>query len=403
MPDPQERASLTDAQRAAVEARGDTLVSAAAGSGKTRVLTERFVNLVLSGEARVPEILALTFTEKAARHMKEKIVERFRQLGRESERREVEAAYIGTIHSFGARLLRENALEAGVDPNFVGLDEPAAFALQHQAFEQVCRRTDRPEIAALLVDYDFDKLRDLTVSAYGRLRSLGRRPEEAIIPDAPNLGGLIAAAREAVEAAVNLPRSTASLGRILGEVAERAPVLERLSAEDGFDWAAYDELVALRKCITLGVPAAAKDTMRAAQAAVDRLAAGLLAAPERATALAFRDLLSEFHGVYTQLKDENAVSSKPGISRSQNRFLIFHPSSVLRLPILRRDFHRRTERIAFAGRNPTMSLCLSKERKTHKRENSRQIAGGMARLDSPTGSRPQLTHTKLTTAIGGRR
>jgi ATP-dependent helicase/nuclease subunit A len=116
------RPAFTGAQARAIAARHPVVgLSAGAGSGKTTVLVERFLSLVDEGCAP-PEILAVTFTEKAAAEMKERIVRRFEERGDEANRRLTEAAYISTIHGLCARLLRENPLAARLDPSFGIMD-----------------------------------------------------------------------------------------------------------------------------------------------------------------------------------------------------------------------------------------------------------------------------------------
>ncbi|MDQ3606047.1 MAG: UvrD-helicase domain-containing protein, partial [Gemmatimonadota bacterium] len=116
------RPALTGAQGSAVRARRPLIgLSAGAGSGKTSVLVERFLSLVDEGSAP-GEILAVTFTEKAAAEMKERIVRRFEERGDDAGRRQTEAAYISTIHGLCARLLRENPLAARLDPGFGVMD-----------------------------------------------------------------------------------------------------------------------------------------------------------------------------------------------------------------------------------------------------------------------------------------
>ena len=68
--------------------------------------------------AGVEKILVITFTEKATREMKTRIVAELTRLGLVAERRKVESAYISTIHGFCSRLLQENPFEAGIDPQF---------------------------------------------------------------------------------------------------------------------------------------------------------------------------------------------------------------------------------------------------------------------------------------------
>src|SRR5215212_10480280 len=100
---------LTAEQRAAVEQRGSGLfVHANAGSGKTRVLVERFVRAVVEDGVAVDGILAITFTEKAAAELRGRIRARFLELGRRDEARGAEGAWISTIHGLCSKLLRRH-------------------------------------------------------------------------------------------------------------------------------------------------------------------------------------------------------------------------------------------------------------------------------------------------------
>ena len=111
-------------QLAAIRARAPIVtVSAGAGSGKTSVLVERFIDLVQRDGVSPLEILAITFTEKAAAEMKERIVRRFEESDDVANRRLAEAAYISTIHGFCSRILREHPLAARLDPSFRVMDE----------------------------------------------------------------------------------------------------------------------------------------------------------------------------------------------------------------------------------------------------------------------------------------
>ncbi len=125
---------LSAEQLAAVERSGqDVCVVAGPGSGKTRVLVERFAWLVEKQGIDPGRILAITFTEKAARVMKQRLVERFASV---PEIREgVERAWVMTIDGFCARLLRENAVEAGLAPDFAILEESAADRMRREAAE----------------------------------------------------------------------------------------------------------------------------------------------------------------------------------------------------------------------------------------------------------------------------
>ncbi|MGH7589726.1 MAG: UvrD-helicase domain-containing protein, partial [Gemmatimonadota bacterium] len=112
------------------------LVEAGAGSGKTTSLVDRAVALVSTGTARVEEIAAVTFTRKAAAELRERFQERVER-GLASEEatvevrerlnqalRRIDGAFIGTIHAFCARLLRDRPIEAGLDPGFREMTGP---------------------------------------------------------------------------------------------------------------------------------------------------------------------------------------------------------------------------------------------------------------------------------------
>ncbi len=108
---------LSEAQRAAVlHGDGPLLIIAGAGTGKTTVLTRRIAHLITAKRALPEEILALTFTEKAAVEMAER-VDQLIPWGYSETR-------ISTFHAFGDRLLREAALELGLPPQFRVLSRP---------------------------------------------------------------------------------------------------------------------------------------------------------------------------------------------------------------------------------------------------------------------------------------
>ncbi len=124
---------LTISQQKGVEITDrDLCVVAGPGSGKTRVLVERFANLVTEHNVSINEILTLTFTEKAANEMKRRAAESFEEKGMEKERQDIEFAYLSTIHSFCSRLLRENSIEASIDPQFRVMDELEAGRVKEQ-------------------------------------------------------------------------------------------------------------------------------------------------------------------------------------------------------------------------------------------------------------------------------
>jgi DNA helicase II / ATP-dependent DNA helicase PcrA len=120
--------TLNPEQRTAVEAGdGPLLVLAGAGTGKTRVLTTRLAHLLATGRARPYQVLAVTFTNKAAREM---ILRVSLLLGQS-----VEGLWLGTFHALGARLLRRHAELVGLKANFTILDTDDQLRLLKQVIE----------------------------------------------------------------------------------------------------------------------------------------------------------------------------------------------------------------------------------------------------------------------------
>ena len=181
----------TSEQRAAIARRdGDLLLDAAAGSGKTSVLVERFVESVLEDGLDVASILTITFTEKAAAEMRERIRRRLRELGAVEAARETEGAFISTIHAFCARLLRVHALRAGIDPRFRVLDGLQAGRLADAAFDESLEAVgnDEPGGLDLIAAYGPWGLRTAIQLTYGQLRSAGQlEPRLPPLPAGPDL------------------------------------------------------------------------------------------------------------------------------------------------------------------------------------------------------------------------
>ncbi len=119
---------LNAAQRDAVEAvDGPVLVLAGAGTGKTRVLTTRLAHILTTGRASPAQILAVTFTNKAAREMKDRVSALID--------RPVEGWWLGTFHALAARLLRRHAELVGLKPNFTILDTDDQIRLLKQLIQ----------------------------------------------------------------------------------------------------------------------------------------------------------------------------------------------------------------------------------------------------------------------------
>ena len=119
---------LNTAQRDAVEAtEGPVLVLAGAGTGKTRVLTTRFAHILLTKRAFPNQILTVTFTNKAAREMRERVA---KMIGQPAE-----GLWLGTFHALCARMLRRFAERVGLHSNFSILDTDDQLRLLKQIME----------------------------------------------------------------------------------------------------------------------------------------------------------------------------------------------------------------------------------------------------------------------------
>lgn len=222
--DPGGARPFTPDQAAAIAQREHSLLlSAAAGSGKTSVLVERFVRAVLDDEVDPARILAITFTDKAAGELRERIRRRFADLGTPAARaaaRATEGAFVSTIHGFCSRLLRAHPLAAGLDPGFAVLDEPRAQRLRETAFAAALRGfldAGGRDALDLVAAYGADNLGRAIPAVHDELRSRGqaapRLPAVARRPPPDAERTALAAARAALAAELAEARD----GRLVDE------------------------------------------------------------------------------------------------------------------------------------------------------------------------------------------
>ncbi len=218
---------FTPEQLGAIERRrGELLLDAGAGSGKTSVIVERFARAVLQDGIAIGQILTITFTEKAAAELRERIRARLVAAGEVEGAHATEGAWISTIHAFCARLLRSHALEAGIDPDFVVLDEREASVLRAGAFEEALAACARDRVGAeLIAAHGIAALRGAIPDLHAELRAQGMlEPALPAVTEVPSPAALDDAA------AVVLDRARA-VARELGR--ERDPgrrVLDALAA-----------------------------------------------------------------------------------------------------------------------------------------------------------------------------
>jgi ATP-dependent helicase/nuclease subunit A len=174
--------SDADARRRAVDPSRNSVLEASAGTGKTRVLVERYVNLLLAG-VEPEHILAITFTRKAAAEMRQRIVERLKEAARASQlsagrsrelRDRLGEIAISTIDAFCLSLIREFPLEADVDPGFDLADPTEIPRLIGEALDRVLRVGRRLAQTDADVAMVFVQLRERRLRA-GLAALLGRR------------------------------------------------------------------------------------------------------------------------------------------------------------------------------------------------------------------------------------
>jgi ATP-dependent helicase/nuclease subunit A len=201
---------MNEQQLAAVEARGEVFVSAGAGTGKTSVLVERFVRAVCDEGLDVDSVLVITYTKKAAGELRSRIRAALVLRGRHDLARDLDGAWISTIHGFCARLLRAHPFAAGIDPRFHDFDDEQGAVVRGEAFERAlaafCAPHD-PERLRLLATYGSSKLRRMLTGVYDTLRSSGREPALEL-GELADLGELLRELREAAQCLVDDPKAT---------------------------------------------------------------------------------------------------------------------------------------------------------------------------------------------------
>ena len=275
-----------------MNAKGLVFVSAGAGTGKTSVLVERFVGAVCDEGLDVGSILVITYTKRAAGELRTRIRARLLEQERADLARELDGAWISTIHGFCNRLLKTYPLAAGLDPRFRELDDAQGAVLRGEAFEaalaEFCAGGE-PERLRLLAIYRAAGLRRMLTGVYETLRSAGR-DLVLELADRPSLP-------EAIEV-------WAEAARCLAEDAA-ATDNARAAAVQAIEVAAIEKnaerLIDLAGLKARGERAATYDEARRAveQAALDEVAAG--------DRVLLQELLNRFADQYQAVKDRESV------------------------------------------------------------------------------------------------
>ena len=307
----------------------DTCVVAGPGSGKTTVLVEYFRRLVAEGVDPL-RILAITFTEKAAGNMRKKLAQEFQN---DSEiRGRLERAWVSTVHGFCARLLRENAVFAGVDPEFRIVEGNEAWRMQRESMAAAIDALfqEHPaRLRALIRGLSSNEFEEAVLSAYDTMRGAGGRVEDLPAFPVPQgvTTGEIAAMTDALRDQPVMDWSgpqrqhLASILEGAERIATATGPLEALCAIEGFS-------ANLTKCKR---GSAARDLVFQLRERIKELRYSLITefyAPQRELLI---DILRRFDHLYRERKRQAGALDFADLEEFAVRLLVKHPDTRARL------------------------------------------------------------------------
>ncbi len=385
---------LNDEQLAAVDAPGSVFVSAGAGTGKTSVLVERYVQAVCDRGVDVESILVITYTRKAAGELRSRIRAALRARGRPDLARGLDAAWISTIHGFCNRLLRAHPFAAGLDPRFRELEDAGAAVLRGEAFERAlddfCSGGD-DERLRLLATYRANGLRRMLTGVFETMRSAGRElvlelGERSSLEDA--IARLRAEAGQLADdasATVTQRRNATETLRVVGAASlpERLIDLSAFAAKGAR--AASFELArkAAERAALEELAAADRDLL---QELLERFAAEYAAAKRRESAVDFEDLQLAARDL---LRDDEAVREE-----TQLRFRIvmvdeFQDTNRLQCELIDLVAHRDLTEVFTVG-DEFQSIYGFRHADVEVFRERRQDAESVLALTKNYRSRPQV-------------
>ncbi len=233
--------SCTPGQRRIITTLDSPLmVSAGAGSGKTFTLTQRIAYaLENDGQSAfassIDEVMAITFTKKAAAELKSRIKGKLMELGLQEEALRVDDAWISTIHGMCSRILREHAFELGIDPAFSIVSEVEASTFRSRAYDTVMESLEQganPHVASLVSHLGVGEAGTGAVGLESRVDALTARAlalpagfDAIDVPDAdadPSslLRSLIVRAEDVVACIESLPKQGKTDAKVLSAMAD---------------------------------------------------------------------------------------------------------------------------------------------------------------------------------------
>ena len=301
-------------RKAATTCDQDLVISAGAGAGKTRTLAARYLYLHLELGYGLEEIVAITFTNKAAAEMQERIRQELTALGQSPAG--LDTAYISTFHSFCSRLLREFPAEVGLDPEFQVIDDLAASVRLYQAVKErinqgLHQEEADPDLLPVVLHLGEgvpSRVIPQLVQAYNLWQGSGLSWEELVTlskqVQVTDLGLAQKRVADAIQELIALGPTVTSKSR--GKVEEVASVWSEVeaavTARDTTNYAAIINgcaaLLAVGSSRAEKLVVAFQELEQALQN-LQRLAADLYVQP---VLTAFLHLLRDIHSLYTQAK-----------------------------------------------------------------------------------------------------
>ncbi len=278
------------------------------------MLVERFVRSVVEDDLRPAQVLAITFTDKAAGELRSRVRSRLLELGERERARDTEAAWIMTFHGFCARVLRAHAVAAGLDPAFAVLDEPGARALRREAFDAALAGfladradgTSRADALDVAAAYTPDRLAEMVGDAHDTLRSRGQTRPALPLTGAVDLSAARAeleAAAQGAAAALRSARGLVTIERARVAIAACLATLDTLPAAEPATAAAL-------KAAAFGAGSVAELQEPPAARYLDALAAFAAAcrdARARPVLALLDELLGRFADAYAAAKRERST------------------------------------------------------------------------------------------------
>jgi ATP-dependent helicase/nuclease subunit A len=387
--------SPSEEQVAAIEAPGVVFVSAGAGTGKTTVLVERFARAVCDRSLSVDSLLVITYTERAAGELRGRIRARLRELGREDLARELDGAWISTIHGFCHRLLKAYPFEAGIDPRFRVLDESQARVLQSEAFTAALRgfcAAEDGERIGLLATYGARALRRMLTGVYATLRAAGR-PLALELGERPGLEGRVEELREAARCLIDdvdggeTARATAARAlEVLEErsLPERLLDLSELKAR-GEHAASYEE--ARRAVEQAALDELARRDRDLLQELLEAFEGSYRAAKEREGALDFEDLQLEARDL---LRDNDSVRERESWRFRSVMVDEFQDTNRLQCELIDLLSEGPDEKEVFFVGDEFQSIYGFRHADVHVFRERREQSSGVLALTQNYRSRPEL-------------